>query len=64
MRWNISNSFFTKGLIVSPLLGKGGSIEFLIHIRTDKESDINFEEIINQAFVDAKKLNSKYLDNL
>ncbi len=64
MRWNIRNSFFNKGLIVSPLLGKGGSIEFLIHIRIDKESVINFEEIINQAFGDAKKLNSKYLDNL
>lgn len=64
MRWSINNCFYPKGLIASPLLGKGGSIEFLIHIRIDKESDINFEEIINQAFVDAKKLNSKYLDNL
>ena len=64
IEWNISNFFFPIGLIVSPLLGKGGSIEFLIHIRIDKESDIDFEEIINQAFGEAKKLNSKYLDNL
>ena len=54
--WNINNSLFPIGLIVSPLLGKGGSIEFLIHIRIDKEADINFEELINKAFKDAKDI--------
>ncbi|MBY9012728.1 MAG: TlyA family RNA methyltransferase [Candidatus Lokiarchaeota archaeon] len=56
LEWNINNSFFPIGLIVSPLLGKGGSIEFLIHIRIDKKVDINFEELINQAFKDAKEI--------
>ncbi|NVM44631.1 MAG: TlyA family RNA methyltransferase [Candidatus Lokiarchaeota archaeon] len=56
IEWNISNFFFPIGLIVSPLLGKGGSIEFLIHIRIDKESDIDFEDLINQAFVEAKEI--------
>jgi 23S rRNA (cytidine1920-2'-O)/16S rRNA (cytidine1409-2'-O)-methyltransferase len=56
IRWNINNSFFPIGLIVSPLLGKGGSIEFLIHIRIDKEADTNFEEMIKKAFGNAKEI--------
>jgi len=59
LRWNINNSFFPKGLIVSPLLGKGGSIEFLIHIRIDKEYNVNFEEMLNEAFRDVKEITSK-----
>ena len=53
--WNIANFFFPRGLIVSPLLGKGGSVEFLIHIRIDKEYLTDFEKIINEAFKDAAK---------
>ena len=56
IEWNINNSFFPKGLMVSPLLGKGGSIEFLIHIRIDKEYLTNFEELLNAAFKDVEKL--------
>jgi len=59
LRWNINNSFFPIGLIVSPLLGKGGSIEFLIHFRIDKEYNVNFEEMINEAFRDVKEITSK-----
>ena len=44
--------FFPIGLIKSPLLGKGGSIEFLIHIRIDKKADVNFGELINQVIGD------------
>ncbi|GAH95116.1 unnamed protein product, partial [marine sediment metagenome] len=44
---------------VSPLLGKGGSIEFLIHFRIDKEYNVNFEEMINEAFRDVKEITSK-----
>jgi len=58
VEWNIKNSFFPISLIVSPLLGKGGSIEFLIHLRIDKEYNFNFEDMINKAFRDVKE--SKY----
>ena len=58
VEWNIKNSFFPICLIVSPLLGKGGSIEFLIHLRIDKEYNFNFEDMINKAFRDVKE--SKY----
>jgi len=56
IEWNINNSFFPKDLMVSPLLGKGGSIEFLIHIRIDKEYLTNFEELLNVAVKDVEKL--------
>ncbi|GAG46745.1 unnamed protein product, partial [marine sediment metagenome] len=46
-----------------PLLGKGGSIEFLVHIRTDKEFVFKTENIIDEALKDAKELNSKHLDS-
>ncbi|MFW9945555.1 MAG: TlyA family RNA methyltransferase [Candidatus Odinarchaeota archaeon] len=35
--WSLKNGFFPYGIIQSPILGKGGSIEFLIHFRIDKE---------------------------
>ncbi|MFX1495315.1 MAG: TlyA family RNA methyltransferase [Promethearchaeota archaeon] len=35
--WSLENDFFPYGIIQSPILGKGGSIEFLIHFRIDKE---------------------------
>ena len=59
IEWNIKNSFFPIGLIVSPLLGKGGSIEFLIHLRIDKEFNFNFEDIIEKVFRDVKEITSK-----
>jgi len=35
--WSFENGFFPYGITQSPILGKGGSIEFLIHFRIDKE---------------------------
>ncbi|MFX0024956.1 MAG: TlyA family RNA methyltransferase [Candidatus Hermodarchaeota archaeon] len=35
--WSSENGFFPYGITQSPILGKGGSIEFLVHFRIDKE---------------------------
>ncbi|MGB5910324.1 MAG: TlyA family RNA methyltransferase [Promethearchaeia archaeon] len=35
--WSSENGFFPYGITQSPILGKGGSVEFLIHLRIDKE---------------------------
>lgn len=35
--WSSENGFFSYGITQSPILGKGGSIEFLVHFRIDKE---------------------------
>jgi 23S rRNA (cytidine1920-2'-O)/16S rRNA (cytidine1409-2'-O)-methyltransferase len=59
LEWNIKNSFFPVGLIASPILGKGGSIEFLIHLRIDKDFNFNFEDIIEKVFRDVKEIISK-----
>lgn len=56
--WSIKNSFFPKGLIVSPFLGKGGSIEFLIHLKIDKEHNFDFEDVIEKAFRDVQEITS------
>jgi 23S rRNA (cytidine1920-2'-O)/16S rRNA (cytidine1409-2'-O)-methyltransferase len=56
MEWNVENSFFPKGIIVSPLLGKGGAIEFLIHIRIDKKYNLNIRNLIEGALRDAKEI--------
>ncbi|MBY9020004.1 MAG: TlyA family RNA methyltransferase [Candidatus Lokiarchaeota archaeon] len=63
LRWSKLNSLYPKGLITSPLLGKGGSIEFLVHIRIDKEFDFKPDKIIDEVLKDVKKLNSNLLDN-
>jgi 23S rRNA (cytidine1920-2'-O)/16S rRNA (cytidine1409-2'-O)-methyltransferase len=48
MEWSVQNKFFPYGLIKSPLLGKGGSIEFFIHYRIDiKSSEFNYEKRTN-----------------
>jgi len=54
--WSIKNSFFPMGLIASPFLGKGGSIEFLIHLKIDKEHKFDFEDVIVKAFRDVKEI--------
>jgi len=61
--WSKMNSLYPKGLIASPLLGKGGSIEFLVHIQIDKEFIFKTEDTIDEAVKDVKKLNSNYLDS-
>ena len=60
--WSKLNSLYPHGLIVSPLLGKGGSIEFLVHIQVDKEFVFKTDIIINEVLKDVKELNSKPLD--
>lgn len=35
--WSIKNKFYPQAIMRSPLLGKGGSIEFFIHFKTDKK---------------------------
>jgi 23S rRNA (cytidine1920-2'-O)/16S rRNA (cytidine1409-2'-O)-methyltransferase len=46
--WSINNGFYPYGLIKSPILGKGGSIEFLTHLKIDKiHPSFEYEEIIN-----------------
>jgi len=59
IEWTVKNSFFPIGIIVSPILGKGGSIEFLIHLRIDKDFNFNFEDIIEKVFSDLKEITSK-----
>ena len=63
IEWCIKYSFFPKDLIVSPLLGKGGSIEFLLHLKIDKDCNFNFEHIAEKLFRDVKKLVSNYRDS-
>ncbi len=60
--WSKLNSLYPNGLIASPLLGKGGSIEFLVHIQVDKEFVFKTEIVIDEALKNAKELNSNPLD--
>jgi len=61
--WSKLNSLYPKGLITSPLLGKGGSIEFLVHIQIDKDFVFKTDNIINEVLKDVKDLNSNHLDS-
>ena len=61
--WSVKNSFFPIDLIVSPLLGKGGSIEFLLHLKIDKDYNFNFDHITEKVIRDVKKLLSNYKDS-
>jgi len=62
IRWSKLNSLYPNGLIASPLLGKGGSIEFLVHLHIDKEFDFKTDIIITEVLKDVKDLNSNPLD--
>lgn len=42
IKWNIKNRFYPYKIVKSPILGKEGSIEFLIHLRFEK-FDKNFD---------------------
>jgi 23S rRNA (cytidine1920-2'-O)/16S rRNA (cytidine1409-2'-O)-methyltransferase len=61
--WSKMNSLYPKGLLSSPLLGKGGSIEFLVHIRIDKEFVFKIDNAIDEVLKDVKDLKSNYLDS-
>ena len=39
MEWCVNEQFFPYGIIKSPLLGKGGSLEFFVYLKIDKEHD-------------------------
>ena len=39
MDWCVNEDFFPYGIIKSPLLGNGGSLEFFVFLKIDKESD-------------------------
>ncbi len=39
IEWCVNEGFFPYGIIKSPILGKGGSLEFFVYLRIDKESD-------------------------
>ncbi|MFW9898411.1 MAG: hypothetical protein ACFFDO_04040, partial [Candidatus Thorarchaeota archaeon] len=50
MEWSIQNKVFPYGIIKSPLLGEGGSIEFFIHYRIDKERlNYNYKKSIRKV---------------
>jgi 23S rRNA (cytidine1920-2'-O)/16S rRNA (cytidine1409-2'-O)-methyltransferase len=63
IEWSKLNALYPKGLITSPLLGKGGFIEFLVHIKSDKEYVFNTDNSINEVLKDAKDLNFNRLDS-
>lgn len=49
LSWSSQKGFFPYGIILSPLLGKRGSIEFLILFRIDnKKVSFNYSKEINQ----------------
>jgi len=61
--WSKLNSLYPVGLITSPLLGKGGSIEFLVHIQIARALVFKTDNIINEVLKDATDLNSNPLDS-
>jgi 23S rRNA (cytidine1920-2'-O)/16S rRNA (cytidine1409-2'-O)-methyltransferase len=49
INWCEQNAFFPYGLIKSPLLGKGGAIEFILHLRIDQPNIIiDYKSLINE----------------
>ena len=57
VNWALSNNIYPLNIMKSPLLGKGGSIEFLIHFRLNNNHlTVNFAEeiqlMINSLFQD------------
>jgi predicted rRNA methylase YqxC with S4 and FtsJ domains len=48
MEWCIYEDFFPYGIIKSPLLGKGGSLEFFVYLKIDKErQDFDYKNEVN-----------------
>lgn len=50
INWGINNSIHPYGISKSPILGKGGSIEFLIHFKIDQISKFNYKKAIEEIF--------------
>ncbi|MHA1473050.1 MAG: TlyA family RNA methyltransferase [Promethearchaeota archaeon] len=61
--WSKLNSLYPKEIIVSPLLGKGGSTEFLVHIQVDNKFVFKIDDKIDEALKAAKELSSNRLDS-
>jgi len=61
--WSKLNSLYPKGIIVSPLLGKGGSTEFLVHIQVDNKFVFKIDNNIEEVVKAAKELSSNRLDS-
>jgi 23S rRNA (cytidine1920-2'-O)/16S rRNA (cytidine1409-2'-O)-methyltransferase len=49
LNWSAENKLNPKAIIKSPILGKGGSIEFFVHFKIGKDnSNRNYEDIIRK----------------
>ncbi len=49
IQWNVKNQFYPYNIIKSPILGKEGSIEFLIHLRFEEFSNfLDYDKIIKE----------------
>ncbi|MBD3254008.1 MAG: TlyA family rRNA (cytidine-2'-O)-methyltransferase [Candidatus Lokiarchaeota archaeon] len=49
VEWSVEHKFYPYGLLKSPILGKGGSIEFFLYYRINKESvDFKLENRLNE----------------
>ncbi len=49
IEWSIKNDIFPYGIIKSPILGKGGSIEFIIYYKINRISGkFDYEEILKE----------------
>ncbi|MFO8020299.1 MAG: TlyA family RNA methyltransferase [Promethearchaeia archaeon] len=46
MEWCCNHGFFPHGLILSPLKGKGGTREFLIHLKFKEKADFDYHKKI------------------
>ncbi len=51
INWCEQNEIFCQGIVTSPLIGKGGSIEFLVHFKINKRTCIvNYRKAIEEIF--------------
>ena len=57
IEWGFNHDFYPQDIIKSPLLGKGGSIEYFIHFKILKRNLRNSKEKTNE------KINSLFRDN-
>ncbi|MFX1410843.1 MAG: TlyA family RNA methyltransferase [Promethearchaeota archaeon] len=49
IEWNIEHQIFPYGIVKSPILGKEGSIEFMIHFKLIKPiSNINYKDLLKE----------------
>jgi 23S rRNA (cytidine1920-2'-O)/16S rRNA (cytidine1409-2'-O)-methyltransferase len=51
MDWGLNNGFYPQGIIRSPLLGKGGSIEFFDHFKLEPIRKFNYSQAIEEILM-------------